>query len=175
LRRRIGYVPQDDILHPELTVRQALEYAAQLRLPPDLTNVERSRRVSDVMGELGLGDRADLAIHRLSGGQRKRTNVALELLAQPSPLFLDEPTSGLDPGYEKTVMELLRTLADSGRTVIVVTHSVESLDLCDRLLFLAPGGVTAYFGSPGSATAHFGVRDYADVFRRLENEDVPWE
>jgi ABC transport system ATP-binding/permease protein len=174
LRRRIGYVPQDDILHPELTVRQALEYAAQLRLPPDLTDVERSRRVADVMGELGLGQRADLAIHRLSGGQRKRTNVALELLAQPSLLFLDEPTSGLDPGYEKTVMELLRALADSGRTVIVVTHSVESLDLCDRLLFLAPGGVPAYFGSPGSATAHFGVRDYADVFRRLENEDVPW-
>jgi ABC transport system ATP-binding/permease protein len=171
LRHRIGYVPQDDILHPDLTVRRALEFAARLRLPRDLSEAERTQRVCEVIAELGLTERADLAIHRLSGGQRKRTSVALELLAQPSLLFLDEPTSGLDPGYEKAVMELLREVADTGRTVIVITHSVQSLDLCDRVLFLAPGGNLAYFGNPAAVTERFGVREYADVFTRIDRSD----
>ena len=140
LGRRIGYVPQDDILHPQLSVRRALEFGAELRFPSDVSRPERRARVEEVMVELGLADRADVAIERLSGGQRKRTSVAMELLTKPTLLLLDEPTSGLDPGYEKSVMELLRRLADGGRVVVVVTHSVQSLDLCDRVLFLAPGG-----------------------------------
>jgi ABC-type multidrug transport system ATPase subunit/pSer/pThr/pTyr-binding forkhead associated (FHA) protein len=170
LRSRIGYVPQDDILHPQLTVERALDFAAELRFPPDVTKAERRRAVSEVMEELGLSHRADLPIHKLSGGQRKRTSVALELITKPSLLFLDEPTSGLDPGFEKSAMELLRTLADGGRTVIVVTHSLQSLQLCDRVIFLAPGGTTAYFGPPAEALEYFGRDDYADVFRDLERE-----
>jgi ABC-type multidrug transport system ATPase subunit/pSer/pThr/pTyr-binding forkhead associated (FHA) protein len=168
LRHRIGYVPQDDILHPGLTVRQGLGYAAQLRFPADVSADERHHRVEEVMAELGLTSRADLQVLNLSGGQRKRVSVAIELLTRPSLILLDEPTSGLDPGYEKSVMTLLRTLADGGRTVITVTHSIQSLDLCDRLLFLAPGGDLAYFGPPGEALGFFGQPQYADVFQLLD-------
>jgi ABC transport system ATP-binding/permease protein len=176
LRRGIGYVPQDDIIHTQLTVRQALEFTAELRFPRDVTAPERERRVTEVMSELGLSERADLVIERLSGGQRKRANIGVELLTKPSPLFLDEPTSGLDPGLEKGVMTLLRGLADGGRTVIIVTHSAQSLQLCDRLLVLAPGGRTAYFGPPEGALRYFGKADLADVFTDLEqNSSVAWD
>ncbi|MBI2169490.1 MAG: FHA domain-containing protein [Actinobacteria bacterium] len=176
LGQRIGFVPQDDILHPELTVRRALEFAAELRFAPDVTTPEREARVVEVLGELGLTHRADVQISRLSGGQRKRVSVALELLTRPSLLFLDEPTSGLDPGIERNVMELLRSLADGGRTVIVVTHTVQSLRLCDRVLVLAPGGSVAYFGPPQFAPAYFGVDDYEEVFQLLGGEsDVDWK
>ncbi len=168
LRNRIGYVPQDDILHPELTVKAALDYAARLRFPPDVPAADRSARVLEVMTELGLDDRAGVPVEKLSGGQRKRTSVAIELLTRPSLLILDEPTSGLDPGYEESVMELLRDLAASGRTVVTVTHSVQSLALCDRILFLAPGGQTAYFGPPELALPHFEQPGYAKVFQQLD-------
>ncbi|MEY9933616.1 ABC-type multidrug transport system ATPase subunit/pSer/pThr/pTyr-binding forkhead associated (FHA) protein [Catenulispora sp. GP43] len=168
LRNRVGYVPQDDILHPQLKVRDALRYAAQLRFPPDVAAHERNARVDEVMAELGLTERAGLAVEKLSGGQRKRTSVAIELLTRPSLLILDEPTSGLDPGYEKSVMDLLRKLADGGRTVITVTHSIQSLDRCDRILFLAPGGQTAFFGPPPETLQFFSRSTYAEVFQDLD-------
>jgi ABC-type multidrug transport system ATPase subunit len=168
LRNRVGYVPQDDILHPQLKVRDALRYAAQLRFPPDTAAAERDHRVEEVMVELGLTERAGLAVEKLSGGQRKRTSVAIELLTRPSLLILDEPTSGLDPGYEKSVMDLLRRLADGGRTVITVTHSIQSLDRCDRILFLAPGGQTAFFGPPPETLQFFSRGTYAEVFQDLD-------
>jgi ABC-type multidrug transport system ATPase subunit len=176
LRRGIGYVPQDDILHTQLTVRQALQFTAELRFPEDVSPEERGRRVTEVINELGLSERADLVIEHLSGGQRKRANIGVELLTKPSPLFLDEPTSGLDPGLEKGVMTMLRGLADGGRTVIIVTHSQQSLQLCDRVLFLAPGGRTAYFGPPEGALRYFGKTDMADVFTDLEqHSSVAWD
>ncbi|ONH31123.1 protein kinase domain-containing protein [Pseudofrankia asymbiotica] len=175
LRQRIGLVPQDDILHPQLTVRRALRYAAALRFPADTPAAERDARVEEVIGELGLAGQAGQRITTLSGGQRKRTSVALELLTRPSLLFLDEPTSGLDPGMDKSVMQTLRKLADDGRTVVVVTHSPAQLDLCDRLLVLASGGRLAYFGPPGEALAYFGQRDFADMFLLLDHSrDVDW-
>ena len=139
--------------------------AARLRLVP---RSERSARVDAVMRELGLEHRAGMRVEKLSGGQRKRTSVAIELLTRPSLLILDEPTSGLDPGYEKSVMELLRELADGGRTVLTVTHSIQRLDLCDRLLFLAPGGQTAYFGPPSDALSFFAQPGYPEVFQHLD-------
>ncbi|AEH08816.1 MULTISPECIES: FHA domain-containing protein [Protofrankia] len=168
LRRRIGYVPQEDLLHTTLSVRRALEYGAELRFPPDTTKQERGARVDEVLAELGLTQHADTQVSRLSGGQRKRTSVALELLTKPTLLYLDEPTSGLDPGMDKNVMESLRKLADDGRTVVVVTHSVAQLDLCDYVLVLAPGGYVAYFGPPRDALSFFNKRDYPDVFLMLE-------
>lgn len=169
LRNRIGYVPQDDVLHPQLTVRSALRYSARLRFPPDVPAGQRNARVEEVIGELGLGSCADLRLATVSGGQRKRTSIALELLTKPSLLILDEPTSGLDPWYEWTVMELMRKLADGGRTVIAVTHTVESLDLCNRILFLAPGGQTAYFGPPAESLAYFGAQRYKEIFNQLNH------
>ncbi|MFP3989576.1 FHA domain-containing protein [Streptomyces sp. E11-3] len=172
LRQRIGLVPQDDILHSQLTVRRALEYAAELRFPRDTVRAERRARVSEVVRELGLEQREDLPIHRLSGGQRKRVSVALELLTKPSLLFLDEPTSGLDPGMDRSVMHMLRGLADDGRTVIVVTHSVLSLAMCDRLLVLAPGGRIAYYGPPDDTLAFFGFEQWPEAFEAFENDRV---
>ncbi|BBC29313.1 ABC transporter, ATP-binding protein [Streptomyces graminofaciens] len=170
LRQRIGLVPQDDILHAQLTVRRALVYAAELRFPQDTAKSERQARVDEVIRELGLEQRADQPIHSLSGGQRKRVSVALELLTKPSLLFLDEPTSGLDPGMDRSVMHMLRGLADDGRTVIVVTHSVLSLDVCDRLLVLAPGGKVAYYGPPDDALAFFGFEQWPEAFEAFERD-----
>ena len=175
LRQRIGLVPQDDILHPQLTVRTALAYAARLRFPTDVSAADRERRIDEVIGELGLTGQAEQRIDSLSGGQRKRTSVALELLTRPSLLFLDEPTSGLDPGLDKSVMHTLRSLADDGRTVVVVTHNVANLQVCDHLLLLAPGGTVAYFGPPQEALQYFGVTDFADLFLMLDREKgVDW-
>jgi ABC-type multidrug transport system ATPase subunit len=175
LRYRIGFVPQEDILHPQLTVRRALSYSARLRFPADVSAADRDQRIDEVLGELGLTDQAEQRIDRLSGGQRKRTSVALELLTRPSLLFLDEPTSGLDPGLDRSVMQTLRALADEGRTVVVVTHSVLNLSLCDRLLVLARGGRVAYYGPPEQALEYFGVPDFADVFQLLQrDEPLDW-
>ncbi|MFF5703141.1 FHA domain-containing protein [Streptomyces sp. NPDC012794] len=175
LRSRIGLVPQDDILHAQLTVRRALAYAAELRFPQDTAKAERLARVDEVIDGLGLEQRADQPIHSLSGGQRKRVSVALELLTKPSLLFLDEPTSGLDPGMDRSVMHMLRGLADDGRTVIVVTHSVLSLDVCDRLLVLAPGGRVAWYGPPGETLGFFGFDQWPEAFEAFENQrDRDW-
>lgn len=171
IRQRIGYVPQDDVLHMELTVGQTLEFAAELRFPSDVSEADREQRIAEVLEELGLVERREVPVANLSGGQRKRVSVALELLTRPSLLILDEPTSGLDPGYERSLMELLANLARAGRTIIVVTHSVQSLHLCDRILCLAPGGRTAWFGPPDRLTKYFGRADYQEVFRDLSEVD----
>lgn len=175
LRGRIGVVPQDDLVHGRLTVRQALDYAAKLRLPKDYTAEQRSHEIDRVMAELGLAEHARTTVSRLSGGQRKRVSVALELLTQPSLLFLDEPTSGLDPNLDRSVMRLLRRQADTGRVVIVITHSVANLAACDRVMLLAPGGRIAYFGPPGELMTHFQMDDYADVFEAVTGEPQVWQ
>lgn len=175
LRQRIGLVPQDDILHKELTVQKALRYAAKLRFPGDTAPAEREARIDEVLRELKLDIHKEKKVTSLSGGQRKRVSVALELLTKPSLIFLDEPTSGLDPGMDRDVMQLLRGLADDGRTVLVVTHSVAELGLCDKLLVMAPGGSVAYFGPPEEALNFFGYSTWADVFSAFENyRDYDW-
>ncbi|MGI5151676.1 FHA domain-containing protein [Plantactinospora sp. CA-294935] len=174
LRHRIGLVPQDDILHSALTVRRALRYAAALRFGPDVTGAERERRVGEVIDQLGLTGQADQRIDTLSGGQRKRTSVALELLTEPSLLFLDEPTSGLDPALDRDVMTSLRDLADRGRTVVVITHSPLHLNVCDRVLVLGRGGKVAYVGPPDGLLRFFGAREYADVFKQVADDPDGW-
>ena len=175
LRHRIGLVPQENILHTQLSAHRALGYAAELRFPSDTSPAERTRRIGEVLGELSLTAHADTRTSSLSGGQQKRVNVALELLTKPSLLFLDEPTSGLDPGLDMSVMEMMSGLARDGRTVIVVTHSVANLNVCDRLLVLVPGGKIAYFGSPADGLRHFRQPGWAQVFRAFEAEpDRDW-
>ncbi|WP_197520513.1 ATP-binding cassette domain-containing protein, partial [Mycobacterium sp. E2479] len=167
MRSRIGMVPQDDVVHRQLTVNQALNYAAELRLPPDTSKEERARVVAQVLEELDMTQHADTRVDKLSGGQRKRASVALELLTQPSLLLLDEPTSGLDPALDRQVMLMLRQLADAGRTVLVVTHSVSYLDVCDQILLVAPGGKTAFCGPPDQVESAMGTRNWADIFAKV--------
>ena len=167
MRSRIGMVPQDDVVHRQLTVNQALGYAAELRLPPDTSKQERAQVVAQVLEELDLTKHADTRVDKLSGGQRKRASVALELLTQPSLLLLDEPTSGLDPALDRQVMLMLRQLADAGRVVLVVTHSVSYLDVCDQILLIAPGGKTAFNGPPGQVGAALGTTNWADIFANV--------
>jgi ABC-type multidrug transport system ATPase subunit len=177
LRHEIGMVPQDNILHGRLSARRALRYAAALRFPGSVKAGERDRRVDEVLGELGLAAHAQTLTSALSGGQQKRLNVAMELLTKPSLLVLDEPTSGLDPGTTRSVWEMMRELADDGRTVIVATHEVEHLDMCDRVLVLVPlldadgevlaGGRVAYYGPPAGVREYFGKASWAMVFEDL--------
>ncbi|OBG77622.1 ABC transporter ATP-binding protein [Mycobacterium sp. E1214] len=170
LRSRIGMVPQDDVVHGQLTVQQALMYAAELRLPPDTTKEDRAQVVARVLEELEMTKHLHTRVDKLSGGQRKRASVALELLTGPSLLILDEPTSGLDPALDRQVMTMLRQLADAGRVVLVVTHSLTYLDVCDQVLLLAPGGKTAFCGPPSQIGAAMGTTNWADIFSGVAND-----
>jgi ABC transport system ATP-binding/permease protein len=169
-RTMMAYVPQDDIIHKELPVRAALTYAARLRLP-DANKAEIARRVDDALRMVDMTAHADKPVHVLSGGQRKRVSIAVELLAQPDVLFLDEPTSGLDPGLEKKMMYDLNRLADQGRTVMLVTHATANIEQCDYVAFLVRGRL-AYYGPPGEAITFFQAQDFADIYLKLsENID----
>ena len=176
LGRRIGFVPQDDPVHETLTVRQALMAAARLRLPSDISTGEISDDVTSVAEQLGLTERLDTRVKALSGGQRKRVSVGYELVGEPQALILDEPTSGLDPGLERELMASLRGLANKGTTTIVVTHSVQSVELCDLVLVLAPGGRLAFIGPPDKVSGHFRCPDMASVFTLLgTRQRAEWE
>lgn len=155
IRNEIGYVPQRDIIHMELTVYQALDYAARLRMPRDTTREERHQRITEVLEDLDLVHRKDVQISGLSGGQQKRVSIGVELLTRPGLFFLDEPTSGLDPGTETAFMHLMRRLADQGRTIIMVTHATKNVMLADKVVFLARGGYLAWFGPPDEALKYF--------------------
>ncbi len=176
---QIGYVPQDDIVHRDLTVERALYYAAKLRLPRDFTNEQIEQRIKEVLEDVEMTRRRKLLVKKLSGGQRKRVSIALELLANPSIFFLDEPTSGLDPGLDRKMMYLLRKLADKGHTIALVTHATNNINNCDYVCFLAQGGRLAYFGPPDEAKSYFGKTDFAEIYTSLEptdeNPDIPEE
>ena len=177
LRAEIGYVPQDDIVHGELTVEKALDYAARLRMPADTSKQERAHRLDEVITELGLQPQRTTVISRLSGGQRKRVSIGVELLTKPPLFFLDEPTSGLDPVTASRTMDLLRQLADQGRTVLLVTHATRDISLCDKVVFLARGGRLAFFGTPIAALDYFGVAEFEDIYDQIENQRTAeeWE
>ncbi|MCL5734564.1 MAG: FHA domain-containing protein [Actinobacteria bacterium] len=174
-RNDLGYVPQDDIIHRELPVFRALNYAAELRMPRDTTALERQKRVQQVLEQLDIQSCRDRAVRQLSGGQRKRVSMGVELLTRPSLFFLDEATSGLDPGTESQMMRLLRRLADEGRTVVLVTHATKNVMTCDKVAFLARGGHLAYFGGPEEALRYFNVDDFDEIYTRLdEGEPLEW-
>ncbi len=168
-RTLLGYVPQDDIIHRTLPVDRALAYAAELRLPADTKPAEIAQRIERVLDDVEMSPHRDKLVENLSGGQRKRVSIGAELLADPSLFFLDEPTSGLDPGLEKKMMYTLRRLADSGRTVVLVTHATANISQCDHVAFMSDGRMV-YFGPPAEATQFFGVGsgDFADIYTKLE-------
>ncbi len=170
----LGYVPQEDILHHDLTVERALYYTARLRLPGDSTHAQIEQRIADVLATMEITACRKMRIGTLSGGQRKRASIALELLAQPSLFFLDEPTSGLDPGLDRHIMFLLRRLADRGHTIILTTHTTYNIAICDALCFLAQGGRLVYAGPPDKARQFFDKTDFAAIYSALEpNDDHP--
>ncbi len=171
---QLGYVPQDDIVHRDLTVERALYYAAKMRLPSDFSEEQIVQRIEEVLDDVELAERRTLLVRKLSGGQRKRVSIALELLANPSVFFLDEPTSGLDPGLDRKMMLLLRNLADRGHTVVLVTHATSNINACDYICFLSAGGRMAYFGPPEEAKTYFGKNGFAEIYSSLEaTEDNP--
>lgn len=165
-REQIGYVPQDDIIHQELSVTKAIDYAARLRLGPTLPVARRKALVTRVIHEVGLQDRAKLTIRRLSGGQRKRASVAVELLKRPGILFLDEPTSGQDPQLEEAMMRLFKSIAKEGTTVVVTTHAMASIELLERVILLQAGQLV-YDGPPIELLDFFEVRSYEAVYKQL--------
>ncbi|RPJ50391.1 MAG: FHA domain-containing protein, partial [Chloroflexi bacterium] len=180
IRSQIGFVPQRDIIHMELTVYQALNYAARLRMPADTRLDERHQRIMEVMEDLDLTHRKDLQVSSLSGGQQKRVSIGVELLTRPGLFFLDEPTSGLDPATETSLMQLLRRLADQGRTILLVTHATKNVLLADKVVFMARGGYLAWYGPPDEALEYFdryrserdrraGRITFDDIYTRLED------
>lgn len=173
-RQSIGYVPQDDIIHRELTVAEALKYAARLRLPPDTPDNEIDERIAAVLEQVAMTDKETVLIKRLSGGQRKRVSIAVELIADPGLIFLDEPTSGLDPGLDKKMMFTLRQVANSGKTVVLITHATGNITECDLVTFLAAGGRLVFFGPPQDALTFFGVDDFAEIYHKVEQETDKW-
>ena len=182
-RESVGIVPQDDIVHPELTVEESLTYGARLRLPASSTAEDARVEVNRVLSELNIehirGSRIGDAAHRgISGGQRKRVNLGQELLARSMRvLFLDEPTSGLDPRASQDIMRLVRQLADRGRIIFVVTHDLtpQIVAQVDHLLVLAPGGRLAFFGSPAAACEYFHVTTPDAIFNRFaDRQPAEW-
>jgi len=167
LKQAIGYVPQDDIIHRELTVYRTLYYVAKLRLSRDVSAAEIDQTIDEVLDVTGLADRRDVPVSQLSGGQRKRVSIAVELVTKPSIIFLDEPTSGLDPGTEEKIMKLFRQIAESGRTVILTTHAMENVKLFDKVVVLMRGRLV-FYGPPQDALKHLGATSFKDLFDKLE-------
>ncbi|HEX8737117.1 MAG TPA: FHA domain-containing protein [Pyrinomonadaceae bacterium] len=167
LKQSIGYVPQDDIIHRELTVYRTLYYVAKLRLSTDVSRKEIDQIVNEVMDVTGLSERRDVPINQLSGGQRKRVSIAVELVTKPSVIYLDEPTSGLDPATEEKIMVLFRQIAESGRTVILTTHAMENVKLFDKIVLLMRGKLV-FYGKPQEALEHVGAKSFKELYDKLE-------
>lgn len=169
LKQSIGYVPQDDIIHKELSVYRTLYFVAKLRLSRDVTSSEIDQIVNEVMDVTGLAERRDVPVNQLSGGQRKRVSMAVELVTKPSIIFLDEPTSGLDPATEEKIMKLFHQIAESGRTVIMTTHAMENVRLFDKIVILMRGKLV-FYGKPSEALEYLGAKSFKDLYDRLESK-----
>lgn len=172
-RTQLGYVPQKNIVHMGLTAYEVLDYSARLRLPADTTSAERHKRVTEVLETLGISHCKDRAVSTLSGGEQRRVAMGVELLARPGLFFLDEVTSGLDPGTERQIMRLLRTLSRQGHTILLITHATKNVMECDMVVFLARGGYLAYYGPPQEALTYFGVKEFDDIYDKLQGERTP--
>lgn len=168
----IGYVPQKDIMHDDLTVETALRYTAMLRMRSKMPGEEIRARVKEAIADVKLSGRENLKISALSGGQRKRVSIAMELLSDPKVIFLDEPTSGLSPDLDLEMMDLLKELAGKGRTIVVITHAMENLDKCDRIAFLGKGGRLCFYGEHKDVFRYFNRKSYSRIFAALNDDTL---
>jgi ABC transport system ATP-binding/permease protein len=177
LKRDIAVVPQKDVLHDSLALGTALRYTAELRLPADTRREEIESSVSSILDVVGLSKRRATLIRHLSGGQVKRASLANELMAGPSLLFVDEATSGLDEQTDREMMELFRQVADSGKTVVCITHNLANVETtCHLVVILTEGGRLAFVGTPEEAKSYFGVTRLGDVYHQLaERKPEEWQ
>lgn len=175
LKNMIGFVPQQDIIYENLTLQRMLYYTAKMKMPSDTSKPEIRARIHKVLEMVDLVQHAKTYIRKLSGGQKKRASIAVEMLADPGLFFLDEPTSGLDPDTEQSLMHTLAKLSKSeGKTIIMVTHTIQSIDLCDKVIFMGPGGKICYCGPPSEITNYFGKKSLVEVYNELAGNVDNW-
>lgn len=176
LKSLVGYVPQDDIIYENLKLRRMLYYTALMRMPEDTDKKEIDERIDSVLDSLDLKEHENTYIRKLSGGQKKRASIAVELLADPKLFFLDEPTSGLDPGTEKDLMIALRDMSvKQDRTIVMVTHTTQNLHLCDKIIFMGNGGRVCFVGSVDAAKAFFETDDLINAYNMIREDPEKWE
>lgn len=176
LKNVIGFVPQQDIIYENLTLRKMLYYSAKIRMPGDTSPAEIRKRIDQVLDMVDLKGHQGTYIRKLSGGQKKRASIAVELLADPKLFFLDEPTSGLDPGTEKNLMMSLKSLArEQNKTIIMVTHTTANLHLCDKILFMGPGGRLCFCGNVEEAKNFYKTDDLVNIYNMIAAAPKEWE
>ncbi len=171
-QKSIGYVPQQDIMHTDLSVYKTLYYYAHIKMKHKLSKSELNKIIYQALEDVFLTDKAKLKVSKLSGGQRKRVSIAMELLSDPKVLFLDEPTSGLSPDLDFEIMDLLQKLSQKGKTIVVITHNMENVDKCDKIVFLGNGGHLCYCGAPNKVFSFFNVKKYGKIFSLLTSEET---
>lgn len=175
LKNIIGFVPQQDIIYENLTLRRMLMYTAKMKMPKDTNKSEINKRIDEVLEMVELGEHQNTYIRKLSGGQKKRASIAVELLADPKLFFLDEPTSGLDPGTEKNLMTTLNHLSKSqNKTIIMVTHTTANLHLCDKIIFMGPGGRLCFCGSVNEAKEFYRTDDLVNIYNMIADNPQAW-
>jgi ABC-type multidrug transport system ATPase subunit len=167
IKTHIGYVPQDDIIHKDLTVEQCLTFSAHLRLS-DYSYEVQKKRVSEVLNELGIVNLKDQLISEISGGQRKRVAIGVEILTKPRILFLDEPTSPLDPQTIEEFLKILKNLCLNGTTVVMVTHKPEDLEYMDECLFMGVGGFLTFKGKPNELKSYFNKENIVEIYADMD-------
>lgn len=176
LKNIIGFVPQQDIIYENLTLKRMLYYTAKLKMPEDTLNVEIHQRITEVLKMVDLDEHRNTYIRKLSGGQKKRASIAVELLADPKLFFLDEPTSGLDPGTEKNLMMTLSRLSkEQNKTIIMVTHTTQNLQLCDKIIFMGPGGRMCFCGNVNAARAFYQTDNLVNIYNMIAANPQMWE
>lgn len=175
LNSQIAFVPQKDIMHSRLTVRETLDYAARLRCSSDMKKKEREERVDKVINKLDIqkiSDNNNLVGRNVSGGQKKRVSIGIEMISDPELFFLDEPTSGLDPGTEKHLMDSLQRMARvNNKTIVLVTHSTLVFEYCDKIIVMGEGGKLCFYGKPRDMLTYFQTHDYSSVYNKIDGED----
>ena len=175
LKDMIGYVPQQEIIYENLTLYHMLRYTAKMKMPKDTDAQEVDKRINEVLEMVELIEHKDTFIRKLSGGQKKRASIAVELLADPKLFFLDEPTSGLDPGTEENLMMLLNRLSKTrDKTTILVTHTTQNLHLCDKVIFMGPGGYLCFYGTVSQAKMFFQTDSLVGIYNIIAQDPKFW-